>query len=274
MVIKKVAAIHDLSGIGRCSLSVAISTLSVMKLQVCPMPTAILSNQTGFSSFSFFDFTPHMEEYAEGWKDIQYTFDCIYTGFLGSKEQVNQIINFMKYFKHEKTLVVIDPVMGDEGMLYDVYDESYIEKMRELITYADVITPNYTELLLLLGEPQRKLTLEEIHEGARKLSQYGPKKIVVTGIIEGEEVSNYGFDFEQNKHFKISAPYNQKSYSGTGDLLASIVSGLITKGHTLEKAVSRSTRFISKAIDYTEKLGVRPEEGIVFEYYLGELMEE
>ena len=272
-MIKKVAAIHDLSGIGRCSLSVAITTLSALGLQVCPMPTAILSNQTGFSSFSFLDFTPYIEDYMKEWKKIGYHFDCIYSGFLGSSKQVDQMKQFVEFFKEEGTLVVVDPVMGDEGQLYTTYDESYIGKMRELISYADVITPNYTEFLLLLGQSQKELTEEEIYKGAKELTKLGPTRIVVTGRIEENRVYNYGFDAITEESFKVIIPFNQKSYSGTGDLMASIVSGMLAKEFTLEEAVKKAADFIWKAVVYTEETGIRPEEGIIFEHYLGELIQ-
>ena len=154
---KKSAIINDLSGIGRCSLNVAIAILATLKIQTCPLPTAILSNQTGFDEFSYLDFTPHMKDYYAYWDKLNYEFDSIYSGFLGSKEQVEILVDFIKRFKKKDTLVLIDPVMGDNGVLYPVYEKTYPIDMRRLVALADVITPNITELTLLLG-----VTLEEV----------------------------------------------------------------------------------------------------------------
>lgn len=271
-MIKKVAAIHDLSGIGRCSLNVAILILSVMKLQVCPVPTAILSNQTGFETFSLLDFTPYMEDYIAHWKSIGYTFNCIYSGFLGSAQQIEQVIAFIKYFKNPDTLTVIDPVMGDDGQLYAIYDEDYKVHMRKLITYADVITPNYTEFLMLIDQQEVGSSVKEIYKAAEAIKALGLKKMVITGVIKGDKISNIAIDFELGEIVEESMPYNHKSYSGTGDLFASILSGFMLNGYTLQEATKKATQFISKTINYTQVQGLKETEGILFEHYLGELM--
>jgi len=279
---KKVAVIHDLSGIGRCSLNVAISILAVLKNQACPLPTAILSNQTGFKNFSFLDFTPYIKEYYSHWKQIGYTFDAIYSGFLGSVSQIDLLTDFITQFKTDKTLVIIDPVMGDNGKLYSIYPQDYPQHMKALIHYADVITPNFTEFELLTGYDALKegINKEKLLEHGRKLAELGPKQIIVTGVVDEKRpqyLFNVGMDFKKEDYFEIGVPYNNISYSGTGDIFASIVCGYLTHGYALKESVERATHFIAKAIDYTTKYAkdhrqvVDTNEGIMYEIFLKEL---
>ena len=154
--IKKVAAIHDLSGFGRSSLTAIIPTLSSMGVQVCPLPTAILSNHTGgFPSYSYVDLTDSMEDFIDQWKALDLQFDAIYSGFLGSVKQIEIVSGFIDHFGNQQNLVVVDPVMGDNGALYSSFTPEIIPEMRKLIQKADLITPNYTEAAYLLGEEQR-----------------------------------------------------------------------------------------------------------------------
>ncbi|PHV69204.1 pyridoxine kinase [Sporanaerobium hydrogeniformans] len=274
---EKIAVINDLSGIGRCSLNVAISIVASCGLQPCPLPTALLSNQTGFKTFSFLDFTPYMREYFEHWKQIGYDFDGIYSGFLGSKQQVELIIEFIKLFKKEATLVLIDPVMGDNGMLYSIYEKDYPSYMKKLISYAEVITPNKTEFALLTGyDWSWGVDKEKIYTYAKELSKLGPKQIVITGVGQSEGsqiVSNLGMDFNKNEFFEEKVAYNGISYSGTGDIFASILAGQLTKGKSLRKAVQTASTFIAKAVAYTASYEISPQEGILYEVFLKELGE-
>jgi len=171
--VKRVAAIHDLSGFGRISLGVVIPILSTMGLQVCSLPTAILSTPTGgFKNYKFIDLTEHMEEYIKHWKELSLKFEGIYTGFLGSSRQIDIISKFIKGFSKEDTLVVIDPVMGDEGKLYGTMDEEMVQKMRKYIGLAHIITPNFTEAARLLNKPyQLEITEKEIKNWLVNLAQ-------------------------------------------------------------------------------------------------------
>lgn len=276
---KRAAIINDLSGLGRCSLNVATTILSVLEVQACPLPTAVLSNQTGFKEFSFLDFTPHMKEYYTHWEKMKLEFDAIYSGFLGSTEQVEIIIDFVKRFKKENTLVLIDPVMGDNGILYPIYETTYPEDMKRLVALADVITPNITELKLLLGIPlEEEMTREELrlyqtdHDKREDLKALGPKKIIVTGLIEEDEMYSVGIDLEQDEWYEVKTAYNHKSYSGTGDIFASILCGALTRGQQLKTSIELATHFISKAIQYTEEVpNWDTRNGIMFEKFLKEL---
>ncbi len=272
---KKSAVINDLSGIGRCSLTVALTVLGALKVHACPLPTAILSNQTGFDSFSFLDFTPYMRSFFDKWESIGYTFDSIYSGFLGSKEQVGIVIEFIERFKSEETLVLIDPVMGDNGKLYSIYEADYPKCMKELVRMADIITPNITEFGLLTGyDAAWGIDEKRLKTYAEGLAQEGPSQIVITGVWDEnkpEKMVNIGFDFKENTYFTHEVSYDGKSYSGTGDIFASVLTGYLTQGYALKEAVQIASAFISKGVDYTSKHTTDTRQGIMYELFLKEL---
>ena len=186
----KVAAIHDLSGIGRCSLSVILPTLSALGIQVCPVPTAILSNHTGFGTYFFDDYTDKMTAYIENWEKLGLGFDCIYTGFLGSEKQIDIVEDFIK--KSKDSMILVDPVMGDGGKIYSTYTKQMCEKMKKLVSLADVVTPNVTEACILAGEEYKeKFTDDEVRVLAEKIHLLGAKQVVITGIHRGDKIANF-----------------------------------------------------------------------------------
>ena len=166
--LKKIAVIHDLSGMGKCSLTAAIPVISAMGVQACPLPTAVLSNQTGYGSYFWDDYTDRMELIMDEWKKTGFTPDGVYTGFLGDARQVDLILKFVDMFCTEGTHILVDPVMGDRGETYKTYSETLCEKMRTLVREATVITPNLTEALLLLygeeGMKERMKALSDMEE--------------------------------------------------------------------------------------------------------------
>ena len=191
---KKIAVIHDLSGLGKCSLTAAIPVISAMGVQACPLPTAILSNQTGYGSYFWDDYTDRMELIMDEWKKMGFKPDGVYTGFLGDARQVDLILKFVDMFCTEETHILIDPVMGDSGKTYKTYSETLCEKMRTLVREATVITPNLTEAFLLLygedgmKERMKELSdmeetqlLKEIEKSGRELTQrFGLEAVVIT----------------------------------------------------------------------------------------------
>ena len=154
--VKKVVAVHDLSGVGRVSLTVVIPILSSMGFQVCPLPTAVLSSHTQYPEFSFLDLTDEMPRIISEWKKLGIRFDAFYTGYLGSSRQIHIVSDFIDDFRGSDNLVVVDPVLGDNGRLYTNFDRAMIDEMKHLITKADVITPNLTELFYLLDIPHKE----------------------------------------------------------------------------------------------------------------------
>lgn len=269
---KKIALINDITGFGRCSIAVSLPIISALKVQCCFIPTAILSNHTGFNNFFFEDYTHKMREYVNNWETLGLNFDGICTGFLGSKEQIKIVIEFLEKFKTKDNIVLIDPVMGDYGKLYSTYTDEMCKEMQNLIKYADVLTPNLTELcrLLDLPYPNETPTHEELYSLCERLSLEGPSKIVITGLQRQGAIEN--FIFETDKPFKIiKVEKIGGDRSGTGDVFSSIVSASIVKGEDFVSSVEKATSFISKSLKFTTDLNLPGSYGVCFEEFLTEL---
>lgn len=273
---KKIALINDVTGFGRCSIAVMAPIVSAMKIQAVTIPTAILSAHTQFPVFYFDDYTSKMNDYIQTYKTLEMEFDGIATGFLGSTEQVQIVLDFIKYFKKDNTFVLIDPVMGDYGKLYKTYTPQMCKKMKELVKYADILTPNLTELctLLDLDYPEGQISFDEIEQMCKELSKQGPKHIVVTGIdIEGKQIANFIYN-EDSSHQIVLTDRIGGDRSGTGDVISSIIAGMCMNGHSLYEAVSKASEYVSKCITYCEQNKVPNHYGLCFEMYLNELMED
>lgn len=269
--IKKVAVINDLSGVGRCSLTAAIPILSILGTQCCPIPTAILSNQTDFESFSFLDLTDELKAYTNSISKLNIEFDCIYSGFLGSLKQIDIVHNFID--KNKEALIVVDPVMGDNGSLYDTFTYEICERMKELIKYAHIITPNLTEACILTGINYTKnKTKEEILNIAELLGEIGPEKIIITGVVIENELCNVYYNSKNKEIFINKIKYINESYSGTGDLFTSIIIGLLLNNHSIEYSITKAGEFLYNVIKYTFDKKTNPKEGIMFELFLKELI--
>lgn len=274
--VKKVAAIHDLSGFGRASLTAIIPILSTMGVQVCPFPTAILSTHTGgFEGFTFVDLTDTMEAYLNHWKKEKIEFDCIYSGFLGSSKQIDIISNFISDFKRQDNLVVVDPVMGDNGALYQTMNNEMVVKMRDLIRNADIITPNFTEAALLLNKKFTEYIGEvEIKEWLLELSDMGPEIVVITSVLDHTEPNNtsvIAYDKANNKFWKVSCKYISAFFPGTGDAFTSVLIGSLLQGDNLPIALDRSVSFITNAIRSSYGFTYPQREGVLIEKVLDTL---
>ncbi len=266
---KKIAVINDLSGFGKCSLSVALPILSAMGIECNTIPTAILSNQTGFDDFYSVDFTPHLVPYIDMWKKQNIQFDAILTGYLGSEKQVDTIIDFIDHFG-KNSLVFVDPVMADDGVLYDTYDDALCEKVKALTKKANIITPNLTELCILCGEDYQEIarekSLEKIVKLAYSLLSDITHTVIVTGIKQDGNITNLFVTKEQLG--TVEKEYLNGSYSGTGDIFSSIISGAITNGKSTEYAVNLATNFIFTAIKSTPTLLDYEPNGVNFQKHL------
>jgi len=269
--LKKIAAINDLSGIGRCSLSVALPIISSLKVQCCPFPTSILSSQTGYPKFTFLDLTDEMTSYYKVWKDLNINFDCIYSGFLGSVNQIDIVYEFIK--ENPNSFVVVDPIMGDNGELYPIFNKEYHIKMKELVKISNLTTPNLTEACFLTERDLTKqdFTRNEIIEIAKDLSNLGPNKVIITGILEDNNISNLAYDKQADEIFFTSIKYNNCSYSGTGDIFTSILSAMICRGFDLKYCVETATNFIYKVVEYSAQFNSDRNDGIKFEQFLNDL---
>lgn len=262
----KVAAIHDLSGIGRCSLSVILPTLSAQGIQVCPVPTAILSAHTGgFGDVVLRDLTGYISPALEHYKSLEYKFDCVYSGFLASTEQIDHCLEFFEYYRD--SLKVVDPVMADHGKPYKTCGGSLRSRMGELAAIADIITPNITEAAMLLGENpmQPDISMQRIKSFLVRLSEIGPGIVVITSVFSDGKAYNVGYDREHSKFWKV--PYNvvNASYPGTGDVFASVLTGSILRGDSLPIAMNRATAFLERAIKTTYSYSSDPRDGIMLE---------
>ena len=271
--VQRVAAIHDLSGFGRASLTAIIPILSSMGVQVCPLPTAILSNHTGgFDTFSFVDFTDYMQDYIDGWKKLQLDFDCIYSGFLGSERQIQIVSDFIDDFGTEENMVVVDPVLGDNGKLYSTMTKDHVAKMSQLVSKADIITPNFTEVSLLLNQPyEEKITDEKIKEWLRKLSDMGPEIVVATSVPdqgEGKDSNVVAFDRRSDTFWKIQCSYIPASYPGTVDAYTSVMIGSLLDGDSLPIALDKGVQFITQAIKASYGFDYPKREGVLLERVL------
>lgn len=193
---KKIAAINDISGFGRCSTTVSMPIISYMRVQYCPVPTSIFSNHTGYEDYFFDDYTDKMESYIAKWKKLDLRFEGIYTGFLGSVRQIEIVKKFIKEFQDQRTQVIVDPVMGDDGKKYTTYTQEMCEQMRELVKMADIITPNLTEACILTGTVYRahEWKQADLETLAGRLCDLGPEKIVITGLQFPKYVGNYVYE--------------------------------------------------------------------------------
>jgi len=275
-VIQRVAAIHDLSGFGGGSLSAVIPILSAMGIQVCSLPTAILSTHTGgFPDFHFRDLTADMRHVIAHWRRLRLSFAGIYSGFLGSVEQIGIVGDFIATFRTPDSLVVVDPVLGDNGKLYDTMGAGMVDGMRSLIVSADVITPNMTEAGLLLGASGLPDTAgaAEIKDWVRALAAIGPRCVIVTSVPEhhGRGTSVVAFDKGTGRFWKVACPYIPACYPGTGDIFASVITGSLLQGDSLPLSLDRAVQFVSLAIRATFGHDLPEREGVLLERVLPSL---
>lgn len=270
-IIPRIAAIHDLSGFGRCSLSVIIPTLSAMGMQVCPLPTAVLSTHTGgFDGYTFVDLTDTMEAYSSHWKSLGIDFDCIYSGFLGSERQIDIISSFIDDFKTDKTLVVVDPVFADNGRLYSTFTADFVPHMRRLVQKAHVITPNITEAAYLLGTDLKSCySAREAKDMLLALCDAGPKTAIITSVPMPDTKScAVAYSADDGRFWKVSCDYVPAEYPGTGDIFTSVLTGALLEGDSLPVAVDRAVIFVSKAIRTTFGYTTNARDGVVLEKVL------
>ena len=240
----KIAAIHDISCYGRAALATIIPILSSMGNQVCPLPTAVLSTHTdGFGKPAIRDLSDFIYETKDHWKRLNLNFQCIYSGYLADPNQVKFVERFIEDFKEKNTLVVIDPVMADNGKLYDGMSEKMIEEMRTLIKSADIITPNITEASFLLGkEYKESLNEDEIKEYLVGLGDLGPKISIITSVTSSrgnEYIDTVLYDREEKMFYTYSHKRINAFYCGTGDAFASLLIGWILRGESIEKALEK-----------------------------------
>ncbi|QCT70530.1 MULTISPECIES: pyridoxamine kinase [Eubacterium] len=274
--LQRVAAIHDISGFGKCSMTVVLPILSAAGIEVVCMPTAVLSTHTGgFEGFTYRDLTEDLPAITEHWKSLDLHFSSIYSGFLGSPEQVDIVSNFMDTFNSDNTLVYVDPVMADEGELYSVFDDHMVDKMRELCEKADLLLPNITEACFLLKQPYQHgpYTRDYIEKLVRGLSDMGPEKVVLTGVyFDNEKLGAACYDRAEDK---VEYAFSEKvpgQFHGTGDIFGSFCLAALLNGKSLLDSTQFAVDLTTDCILRTVARETNRREGVDFEGVLPEMM--
>ncbi len=278
---KKLAIINDLSGYGRCSLTVAIPVISALGVQACPVPTSILSNHTGFPSEYKYDFTNQMRPYMDAWDQLNIHFDGIIAGYMNYDEQVKTASDFIERFKTDSTLVFVDPAMADHGRLYRGFTKEYADYIKDrLIRQATIIKPNLTEACILSGYSYDELVKASEERNLRKLKshlmniisilqQLGPDKVVITGIERKDRIINAVADGSDIRF--LSVKKSGQNRGGTGDIFCSIVAASLLQGMSLDRAVKKAADFVSTAIRISDEAEIPVREGVIFENIMSKL---
>lgn len=278
----KLAMLNSFAGYGRCSLTVAMPIVSAMGVQACPVPTAILSNHLAFPGCSRTDFTEQMDGYLSCWNELNITFDGILCGFLGS---VDQALLLSEFIRHQKAcaspLVIVDPIMGDNGKFYSSVTSEYFTAQKKLISVADIITPNLTEACFLtdteypatFSDAPPTLDVAFLKHLSEKLHKLGPNKIVITGIAGDNCFYNYVSDHDTpDSAALLMTPSGGESRHGTGDIFTAVLTASLLKKHSLEEAVKKAAEFVRICIEGSAANHVPSIEGVCFENYLSYLI--
>ncbi|MFI3249995.1 MAG: pyridoxamine kinase [Eubacteriales bacterium] len=278
MIQKNLLAIHDISCVGRCSLTVALPILSATGLHTSVLPTAVLSTHTGgFQGFTYRDLTEDIPKIADHWRSFGVKFDGMYSGFLGSYEQIDQVAALYQEFKQEKGLIIVDPVMADHGALYSVFTPKMVEGMARLCQSADLILPNLTEGALLLKQEYvgEGYDWNYIEKMVRDLSELGPKKVVLTGVsFHQDRLGAMCFDRETNQVDYVENRSVEGHFPGTGDVFASaLVSGLMNS-FTLQESAQIAVDFTLNSIEKAMKIGLERRFGVAFEPAIPDLIKQ
>ena len=270
----RVAAIHDISGVGKCSLTVVLPIISAAGVECAVMPTAVLSTHTGgFEGVTFRDLTDDMMDMAHHWKKEGVRFDAFYSGYLASVAQIDIVADIFELFRTPQTLIMVDPVMGDHGQLYKRFATDHVEGMKKLCSYADIIIPNRTEAALLLGREYNGgiMNRDEADELVLALGGLGADKVVLTGVSLNED--NLGaacYDVNVGKIDYIMGTRIEGSYHGTGDVFGSLLLGALMQGLDLSEAVRIAVDFTCAAIRLTAVDGRDSRMGVRFESVLAD----
>ncbi len=275
---KRIAAINDLSGFGKCSLTIALPILSSAGLEVCPVPTAVLSSHTGgLPGFTYRDLTADIPAFIKQWKQLGLKFDAIYSGFLGSVDQIQMVSDFIDTFREEGSLVMVDPVMADNGKLYSTITPEMAAEMTKLCGKANLIVPNLTEAALLLGEEfhEGPYTRIEIENLLRRLSALGPDRVVLTGVwFNPDLLGAAGYSRDEDS---VSYAFSQSVkgyYQGTGDIFASVLLSGLMNDMNLGQSMQLAVDFTVRCIRRTKEAGTDVRFGVNFEAGIPQLLHE
>lgn len=249
--LRRIAAIHDLSGLGKCSLTVALPVISATGVECACIPTAVLSTHTGeFTGWTLRDLSEDMLPMARHWQSTGARFDGVYTGYLATPTQAETVIKMLSLLAGDDTLVVVDPVMADNGRYYSNLDDRMCQAFRRLIAHADVITPNITEAALLAGIDYQHEAHGEVYLRSLfgRLADLGPRTIVITGVRAGGEIGNLAYDVSTGELFRCMRPSHEGVFYGTGDILASSLAALLVRGASISQALTTATLLTDDSI--------------------------
>jgi pyridoxine kinase len=274
---KRIAAIHDISCFGRCSLTVALPIISATGIEVSIIPTALLSTHTGgIAGYTYRDLSDDMLAIMNHWQSLRLKFDAVYTGFLGSTKQLDIVSKIFDLFATQGQLIIVDPVMADNGVLYKSFPNTFPQGMRKLCQKADIIIPNITEAMFLLGEPYQKgpYTQLYIEQVLKRLATLGPKQIVITGVhFNDKTIGAASYDAASKKVEYAFSELVEGYYPGTGDVFGSVLVGSLINGCELSKAVRNAVDFTAASIVRTKKAGTDRRFGVHFEAELPKLIQ-
>ena len=251
---KRMVTIQDISCFGKCSITVALPLVSAMGIECAIIPTAVLSTHTGgFTGFTFTDLTEDIPKVSEHWKKYDLKFDTIYTGYLGSKKQIDYVIDFVEKFKGKNTLVFVDPAMADNGKLYTGFDSKFPKEMARLCAVADIIVPNITEACFMTDmEYKEEYDESYIKELISRLCKKGTKKVVITGVsYDKNKRGAVLYDSTDGSYYEYFNENIPRNFHGTGDIFASVFAGALTKGYDIKKALRIAVDFTVQTIRQT-----------------------
>ena len=268
----RVAAVHDLCGYGKCSLGIAIPVLSAAGIDVCPVPTSLFSAHTRFPKFYMHDTTPMLGDYLDAWREEGIELDGVYSGFLGSAEQVDAILRL--YREYPDALRIVDPVMGDGGAKYPTYTDEMCEAMKGLVDGADLLTPNLTEASILTGIPYEGQDVDEayVRRAMDALFEMGAKAVVIKGVVhEGEQVIRNYVAVSGGEMEEVSGELLPYMLHGTGDLFASGLTAAVYAGESLSASVEFACALVRHAMQITPDQPDYQVRGVSFESVLGDV---
>ncbi len=270
---KKVLTIQDISCLGKCSITVALPIISAMGSETVILPTAVLSTHTMFQNFTVKDLTDQLLPITDHWKNQNVKFDAIYTGYLGSQEEIEIAKKVFADFKTQDNLIFIDPVMADNGKLYPAFDENYAKLNAELCGLADVIVPNITEACFMTDtEYKEEYDEAYIKDLLQKLAALGPKVVVLTGVSLSQGKTGFmGLDTKTGEYFSYQNDRVDANFHGTGDIFASVCVGGLMRGDSLEEAMKTAADYTAKTISVTLENPEKPWYGVDFESTIGDL---
>lgn len=249
---KRVLAAHDLSGVGHTSLVAAIAIFYRLGIRVAALPTALLSANTDHPGYSFLPFDDGMNTFIDHWHELKLDFDAIYSGFLGGPDQVDILIHAIDTLADEHTIVLVDPVLGDQQELYSCYDADMITAMRRLVAKADLITPNISEVAFLLGKDSLDDPLLDWEDIAKQLCKLGPRQVAISSIpsVDPGQRLNGVYDADQDRWQTIAYGVKEGVNPGSGDCFASFLLAGLLNGYDLFSSCRAAVRIIDTALDF------------------------